>query len=133
MNKEHMQVDLFNLAVLKTNEISLLLIGFLLLVILSTITNIILTNYKKSIKSHLKSKEILKDVFKHFQMIIVVMLGSIIDKYVIQQGDNVLNMLLFYYIGYLSIRILDNSVLFGVPIPKKLYSNIKKILNKPTE
>ena len=103
-----------------------MIIGFLLLEVLSLTTSIMVIIYQNKTRKN----EILKEVFKHFQILIIIIFGNIFDKYIIQQGNNTSNILLLYYTGHLSIRILDNSSNLGVPVPEKIYSLIKKFSNR---
>lgn len=111
---------------LQTFGNNLLVIGFLLLEVLSLTTSVMVIIYQNKTKKN----EILKEAFKHFQIIIIIILGKTIDKFIIQQGNNISNILLFYFVSHLSIRILDKSSNLGVPVPAKVYSLIRKFSNK---
>ena len=103
-----------------------MIIGFLLLEVLSLTTSIMAIIYQNK----LKKKDILKEVFKHFQILVIIIFGNTIDEFIIQQGSNTLNLLILYYVGNLSLRILDNSAILGVPVPERVYSLIRKFSNK---
>lgn len=109
-----------------TNGYNQMVIGFLLLEVLSLTTSIMAIIYQNK----LKKNDILKEVFKHFQILVIIIFGKTIDIFIIQQGSNTLNLLILYYVGNLSIRILDNSAILGVPVPERVYSLIRKFSNK---
>ena len=121
--------DYIKVFFIQTNGHNPLVIGFILLEVLSLMTSIMVIVYQNK-----KGKnEILKEVFKHFQILIIIILGNTIDKFIIQQGDNTSNILVLYYVGHLSVRILDNSSNLGVPVPERVYSLIRKFSNKPVK
>ena len=109
-----------------TNGYNQMVIGFLLLEVLSLTTSIMAIIYQNK----LKKNDILKEVFKHFQILVIIIFGNTIDEFIIQQGSNTLNLLILYYVGNLSLRILDNSAILGVPVPERVYSLIRKFSNK---
>lgn len=112
-----------------TNGYNQMVIGFLLLEVLSLTTSIMAIIYQNK----LKKNDILKEVFKHFQILVIIIFGKTIDIFIIQQGNNTLNLLILYYVGNLSLRILDNSAILGVPVPERVYSLIRKFSNKPVK
>lgn len=114
---------------IQTNEHKPLVIGFILLELLSLTTSIMAMIYQNK----LKKNNIWKEVIKHLQILGIILFGNIIDKFIIQQGSSTSNILILYYIGDLSIRILDNSTILGVPVPERVYSLIKKISNNTSK
>lgn len=114
---------------IQTNEHKPLVIGFILLELLSLTTSIMAMIYQNK----LKKNNIWKEVIKHLQILGIILFGNIIDKFIIQQGSSTSNILILYYIGHLSIRILDNSTILGVPVPERVYSLIKKISNNTSK
>ena len=118
--------DYIKVFFIQTNGHNPLVIGFILLEVLSLTTSIMAIIYQNK----LKKKDLLKEVFKHFQILVIIIFGNTIDEFIIQQGNNTSNILVLYYVGHLSVRILDNSSNLGVPVPERVYSLIRKFSNK---
>jgi phage-related holin len=123
INKTFEDIEIF---FVQTNGNNLLVFGFLLLEVLSLTTSVMVIIYQNKTKKN----EILKKVFKHLQIMIIIIFGRTIDKFIIQQGNNTSNILLLYYVGHLSVRILDKSSILGVPVPAKVYSLISRFSSK---
>ena len=62
-----------------------------------------------------------RGIFKKAVIFILVGVGSILDRYVVQGDYHIIrNTIIFFYLSNEGISILENATLLGLPVPQKL-------------
>jgi toxin secretion/phage lysis holin len=73
---------------------------------------------------HLSSKIGLKGISKKAVMLSLVLIGCVIDGYVIGEGKTVQSSLIYLYMSNEILSVLENATKLGLPVPNAL----KKLL-----
>lgn len=60
-------------------------------------------------------------------ILLLVILGSVVDTYILQKGQAVRTAVIFTYLSNEGISILENCSNLGLPIPKKLKSVLEQL------
>lgn len=60
-------------------------------------------------------------------ILLLVILGSVVDTYILQKGQVVRTAVIFTYLSNEGISILENCSNLGLPIPKKLKSVLEQL------
>ena len=61
---------------------------------------------------------------------LLVIVGHVVDAYVIGTGDAVRTMIIIFYIANDGLSILENSVALGLPVPEKLREILAQLREK---
>lgn len=69
-------------------------------------------------------------VVKMLCIILLVAMGSVIDVLIVQNGSMVRKAVIFFYLSYEGIQILENVTLLGVPIPMKLIEVLEQLKDR---
>ena len=83
-----------------------------------------LSLYQFSIKS------IVRWIANKCAIFLLIIIANTIDTFLIQSGESLRTIALWFYIYYECIIILDNSKKLGLPIPEKLINFVHGILNQ---
>ncbi|SHF16083.1 phage holin family protein [Caloramator proteoclasticus] len=73
-----------------------------------------------------------RGLFKKILILIMVGIGNIIDKNVLNNGNAIRTAVIFFYMSNEGISIIENSAKIGLPVPKKLTEALEQI-NKEGE
>lgn len=102
-----------------------LLIALLVFMALDYITGVINAIYSKSLSSEVGFKGLLRKAL----ILIVVIVGHILDIYVLKVGSTVRSGVCLFYISNEGISILENAANIGLPLPDKLKKILEEVLN----
>ena len=102
-----------------------LLIALLIFMGLDYITGVVNAIYSHSLSSEIGFKGLLRKGL----ILIIVIVGHILDIYVLKVGSTVRSAVCLFYISNEGISILENAASIGLPLPEKL----KKILEEGLE
>lgn len=101
-----------------------LLIGLIVFMIIDYITGIGVAVINKTVSSSTG----FKGLFKKMLILLYVIMGNIIDVYIIKSGSTARTAVILFYISNEGISIIENSVKLGLKVPDKL----KRILEELT-
>lgn len=101
-----------------------LLIALLVFMALDYITGVINAIYSKSLSSEVGFKGLLRKAL----ILIVVIVGHILDIYVLKVGSTVRSAVCLFYISNEGISILENAANIGLPLPEKLKKILEEVL-----
>jgi toxin secretion/phage lysis holin len=87
------------------------------------ITGVLLAIRSKKVSSKIGFKGISKKIL----IFLLVAVGNVIDKYIINSGSALRTMLILFYLSNEGISIIENTGKMGLPLPNKLKEVIKKI------
>lgn len=79
------------------------------------------------LNQELSSRIGFRGIFKKIVIFSLVAVGHIIDTHVIENGSVLRTAVIFFYLSNEGISILENAVLIGLPIPKKLKDVLEQI------
>ncbi len=99
------------------------LIALLICMALDYITGVIHAIYTKSLSSAVGFKGLLRKAV----ILVVVILGNVIDTYVMHAGSTCRSAVCLFYISNEGISILENAVAIGLPLPEKLKSILEEL------
>lgn len=102
-----------------------LLIALLVFMALDYITGVINAIYSKTLSSEVGFKGLLRKAL----ILIVVIVGHILDIYVLKVGSTVRSGVCLFYISNEGISILENAANIGLPLPDKLKKILEEVLN----
>ena len=85
-------------------------------VVVDYLTGVMAACIQKKLSSEIGFKGICKKVF----IFMLVGIGHIIDTKIIGEGGVVRTAVIFFYVSNEGISIIENAVVIGLPIPKKL-------------
>ena len=81
-----------------------------------------------------KNNDLNRLTFKVFSQktteFLLVGICNVIDTYLITEGDPFRKFIIVFYIAYEGLRILDNAVNLGVPVPNKIQEFLEYIFKK---
>ena len=83
-----------------------------------------LSLYQFSIKS------IVRWIASKCAIFLLIIIANTIDTFLIQSGESLRTIALWFYISYECVIILDNSKKLGVRMPEKLVDFVYRILNQ---
>lgn len=97
--------------------------ALLLFILLDYITGVTAAAIKHELSSEVGARGIAKKVGE----LILVGVGNILDKQILQQGAAMRTLVIFFYVANEGLSILENLRKIGVPIPKPLSEFLKKM------
>ena len=95
-------------------------------VVLDYITGILLAIHEKKLSSNIGYKGIAKKVL----IFVIVVMGTIIDRYVIGAGNTLRTVIIVFYTSNEGISIIENASHMGLPIPSKIKEILKDLEEK---
>lgn len=98
------------------------LIAFILV---DYITGVTAAAVNKELSSEVGARGIAKKVGE----LLLVGVGNVLDKQILQQGAAMRTLVIFFYVANEGLSILENLGKIGVPIPKPLRDLLKKLKN----
>ena len=103
-----------------------LLLSLMIFVTIECLTSALcfLSLYQFSIKS------IVRWIANKFTIFLLIGIANTIDTFLIQSGESLRTIALWFYISYECIIVLDNSKKLGLPIPEKLVDFVHGILKE---
>lgn len=93
-----------------------LLITLVAFIVIDYITGFMAAAIKKQLSSEIGAKGIAKKI----TTLLIVVLGHLIDVYIVKNGDYIMTMAILTYIANEGLSILENAVTLGVKVPDKL-------------
>lgn len=66
-------------------------------------------------------------IFKKVVIFALVVVGHIVDSYVIQNGSVIRTAVIFFYLSNEGISILENASVLGLPVPQKLKDVLEQL------
>lgn len=93
------------------------------LMIIDYVSGVLVAVNKNQLSSDIGRKGITKKVF----ILLMVVVGNIVDLYIIQQGNVVRTAVIFFYMTNECVSITENAGNLGLPIPKKLTQILQQI------
>jgi toxin secretion/phage lysis holin len=100
-----------------------LIYALILFVVFDYITGLFLAFKEKKISSNIGFSGITKKNL----IFIVVALASILDKYILNTGGSLREIIVLFYIANEGISVIENAGKLGLPIPQKLKDAIQKL------
>lgn len=104
--------------------------GFLYVLMVFIIMDYITGLMAAILSKKLSSSIGFRGIFKKIVILFLVVLGHIIDLYIIQQGDVIRLTIIFFYSSNEGVSILENCAKIGIPIPKKLKDVLEQLNNE---
>lgn len=101
------------------------LITLLVFMLLDYISGVILAIVQKKLSSKIGFKGILKKVM----ILILVAVGTILDKNILVDGAFIRTLIIFFYIANEGISLVENAALLGLPIPEQLKEVLEQLRN----
>ncbi len=101
-----------------------LLIALLIFMGLDYITGVVNAIYSHSLSSEIGFKGLLRKGL----ILIIVIVGHILDIYVLKVGSTVRSAVCLFYISNEGISILENAASIGLPLPEKLKKILEEVL-----
>ena len=101
-----------------------LLIALLIFMGLDYITGVVNAIYSHSLSSEIGFKGLLRKGL----ILIIVIVGHILDIYVLKVGSTVRSAVCLFYISNEGISILENAANIGLPLPEKLKKILEEVL-----
>ena len=103
--------------------------------VLATLAVFVLLNYLTGFMCALVSGNMaylmgFKGIFRKITIFFLVAAASLVDKYVLGDGQIVRTTVIFFFISNEGIGILDNAASLGLPIPQKLQELLAQIKDK---
>ena len=94
--------------------------GFLYVLVAFMITDYI-TGVMLAILERRVSSEIgFRGIFKKTLIFLIVLMGHLIDFYLVRDGNIIGTAIIFFYISNEGISIIENASKIGLPVPEKL-------------
>lgn len=106
-------------------EVDGLIIALVIFMVIDYITGVLCAIVDKAVDSSIGAIGIVKKV----GILLLVIVGNVLDVYVLKQGSICRSMIVFFYLSNEGISILENYNRLGLPFPEKL----KKVLAQLTE
>lgn len=66
-------------------------------------------------------------IAKKVSIFFLVAVGNVIDALIIQNGSMIRTAVIFFYLSYEGIAILENVEMLGLPIPQKLKNMLEQL------
>lgn len=92
------------------------LYALIIFMVMEYFTGILAAGVKKELSSAVNFKGIAKKVC----IFVLVGIANILDTQVLQNGEAIRTMVIFFYLANEGISILENAAVIGIPIPAKL-------------
>lgn len=105
----------------------------IILDILTGIVKAILMRSNKSQSGGLSSLSMFKGGIKKITILLLVALGSVLDRIITPDNAFIRTMIVSYYIANESLSILENIGACGVPLPKTLYKILDSLKSEGNE
>lgn len=103
----------------------------LLIALLVFMTIDIITGVSRAIvEKTLSSRIMFLGLLRKCCIFLLVIVGHVVDAYVIKTGDAVRTMIIVFYISNDGLSILENSVALGLPVPNKLREILAQLREK---
>lgn len=99
--------------------------ALLAFILVDYITGVTAAAVNKELSSEIGAKGIAKKVGE----LLLVGVGNVLDKQILQQGAAMRTLVIFFYVANEGLSILENLGKIGVPIPKPLRDLLKKLKN----
>ena len=106
-----------------------LLIALCVFMVIDVITGVSRAVVEKTLSSRIMFLGLLRKLLVFF----LVIVGHVVDLYVIRTGDGVRSMIIAFYIANDGLSILENSVALGLPVPGKLRAILAQLREKGNE
>lgn len=106
-----------------------LLIALLVFMTIDIITGVSRAVVEKTLSSRIMFLGLLRKCI----IFLLVIVGHVVDAYVIGTGDAVRTMIIIFYIANDGLSILENSVALGLPVPEKLREILAQLREKGDE
>lgn len=106
-----------------------LLIALLVFMTIDIITGVSRAVVEKTLSSRIMFLGLLRKCC----IFLLVIVGHVVDAYVIGTGDAVRTMIIIFYIANDGLSILENSVALGLPVPEKLREILAQLREKGDE
>lgn len=103
-----------------------LLIALLVFMTIDIITGVSRAIFEKTLSSRIMFLGLLRKCC----IFLLVIVGHVVDAYVIKTGDAVRTMVIVFYIANDGLSILENSVALGLPVPNKLREILAQLREK---
>lgn len=103
-----------------------LLIALLVFMTIDIITGVSRAVVEKTLSSRIMFLGLLRKCI----IFLLVIVGRVVDAYVIGTGDAVRTMIIIFYIANDGLSILENSVALGMPVPEKLREILAQLREK---
>lgn len=103
-----------------------LLIALLVFMTIDVITGVSRAVVEKTLSSRIMFLGLLRKCI----IFLLVIVGHVVDAYVIGTGDAVRTMIIIFYIANDGLSILENSVALGLPVPNKLREILAQLREK---
>ena len=100
-----------------------LLYALLAFVVIDYITGIMCAVVDKKLSSEVG----FKGIFKKVLIFALVGIGHILDTRVIGSGSVMRTAVIFFYLSYEGVSLLENAAYLGLPIPQKLKSVLEQL------
>lgn len=101
--------------------------GFLYTLIVVVIIDYITGVANAILKKQLSSSAGAKGIARKIMIFLLVIIGELIDNYIIGKGAVTRTAIIFFYIGNEGISILENAIALGLKVPQRLESVLKQI------
>ena len=106
----------------------------LLIALLVFMTIDIITGVSRAVlEKTLSSRIMFLGLLRKFCIFLLVIVGHVVDAYVIKTGDAVRTMVIVFYIANDGLSILENSVALGLPVPERLREILAQLREKGDE
>ncbi len=86
-----------------------------------------------TIEKRLNSEVGFKGIAKKVLIFVLVMMGHLLDKYIIGTGETIRTAVTFFYIANEGLSILENIGKLGLPLPDKLKNILVQLRDKETK
>jgi toxin secretion/phage lysis holin len=100
-----------------------LMYAMLVFILMDYITGVIAAAVKRELSSEVGAKGIAKKVGE----LILVGVGNVLDRQILQHGAAMRTLVIFFYVANEGLSILENLGRIGVPYPKQLKDFLKKL------
>ena len=100
-----------------------LMYALIVFILMDYITGVIAAAVKRELSSEVGAKGIAKKVGE----LILVGVGNVLDKQILQHGAAMRTLVIFFYVANEGLSILENLGRIGVPYPKPLKDFLKKL------
>lgn len=100
-----------------------LMYALIVFILMDYITGVIAAAIKRELSSEVGAKGIAKKVGE----LILVGVGNVLDRQILQHGAAMRTLVIFFYVANEGLSILENLGRIGVPYPKQLKDFLKKL------
>lgn len=100
-----------------------LMYALIVFILMDYVTGVIAAAIKRELSSEVGAKGIAKKVGE----LILVGVGNVLDRQILQHGAAMRTLVIFFYVANEGLSILENLGRIGVPYPKQLKDFLKKL------